>query len=88
VFLRDEFDAKGLSLDGRFKMAHPRSKTLVVDDVHLVDDERSVALAKMAFAEAIWRRQPPYETVEFGGFEPTLKRIWLAIATAQRWCAV
>ena len=89
LFLRDEFDEEGVSRDGRFRMAHPRSKTLVVAKVHPVDDPTvSVGLAKVAFADAIWRRQAPYESVDFSGFEPTLRRIWKAVATAQQWCAV
>ena len=87
IFTRDEFDDAGLSSDAQYQMEHPRSTTLVVSSVHRVErPDESVALSKVAFGEAIWRAQTPYETVEFGGFRPTLARIWQAVATAQRWC--
>ena len=88
VFVRDEFDSSGLSRGGRFQMDHPRSTTLIVAHVHPVaDPQKSVGLGKVAFGEAVWRGQAPYETVDFQGFRPTLERVWRATATAQRWCS-
>jgi RNA-directed DNA polymerase len=87
VFLRNEFDDVGRSRDGRFQMQHPASSTLVVSDVYPVaDPDTSVGLGKVAFAQAVWRGEPPYEEVDFGGFRPTLERMWRAVASAQRWC--
>jgi RNA-directed DNA polymerase len=87
VFLRNEFDQTGRSRDGKFQMRHPASSTLVVSDVYPVSDpDASVALGKVAVAQAVWRGEPPYEQVDFGGFRPTLERIWRAVASAQRWC--
>jgi hypothetical protein len=88
VFVRDEFDGSGLSADGRYQMGFPRSTTLIVAGVHPTGNpQKSVGLAKVAFGEAVWLGQPPYEIVDFQGFRPTLERIWRAVATAQRWCS-
>ncbi|HST33340.1 MAG TPA: reverse transcriptase domain-containing protein [Solirubrobacteraceae bacterium] len=88
VWLRDEFDESGLSRDGRHQMRYPRSRTLVVQDVYLVADEKSsVGLGKFAFGDAVWRGQAPYDNVDFAGFRPTLDRLWRAVASAQAWSA-
>lgn len=88
VFLRHEFDREGNSHDGLTKMDHPQNDSLVVAKVHAAaNPSQSLALSKVDFGEAVFAGRPPYETVDFSGFRPTLERIWIAIATAQRWCA-
>jgi RNA-directed DNA polymerase len=88
IFLRDEFDESGLSPGGRYQMAHPRSRTLIAGKVHRTgEDSTSVALGKVAFGDAVWRNQAPYETMDFQGFRPTLERVWRAVAAAQQWCS-
>jgi hypothetical protein len=88
LWLRSDFDEAGLNHDGCYQMQYPQNKTtLVVEKVHpVVDTERSVGLAKVAFADAVWRGQPPFDHVDFEGFRPTLERFWRAVATAQTWC--
>lgn len=88
VWLRSDFDQAGLSHDGGYQMAHPKNKTtLVVEHVHPVGDTgKSVGLAKVAFADAVWRGQSPFDHVDFEGFRPTIERFWRAVATAQTWC--
>jgi RNA-directed DNA polymerase len=88
IFLRSEFDEAGTSEDGTLRMAYPKRKTLVVEKVHpTAGPSRSLALDKVAFSEAVFAGRPPYQMVDFSGFRPTLERIWLAVASAQRWCA-
>lgn len=88
VFLRQEFDAAGTSIDGQYEMEHPQRSTLVVDKVHPTGKrDESVAVGKVAFAEAVWRAQKPYTSVDFRGFRPTIDRLWQAVAAAQPWCA-
>ena len=88
LWLRSDFDGSGISYDGRFQMRYPQNRTtLVVEHVHPVGDTgKSVGLAKVAFADAVWRGQPPFDHVDFEGFRPTLERFWRAVATAQTWC--
>lgn len=88
LWLRSDFDEAGLSHDGCYQMQYPQNKTtLVVEKVHPVGDtERSVGLSKVAFADAVWRGQDPFDHVDFEGFRPTLERFWRAVATAQTWC--
>jgi RNA-directed DNA polymerase len=88
LWLRSDFDEAGLSHDGCYQMQYPQNKTtLVVEKVHPVGDtERSVGLSKVAFADAVWRGQHPFDHVDFEGFRPTLERFWRAAATAQTWC--
>ena len=44
------------------------------------------AWRRSRFADAVWRRQPPFDQVDFEGSRPTLERFWRAVATAQTWC--
>jgi RNA-directed DNA polymerase len=89
LWLRSDFDDAGLSHDGQYQMRYPQNKsTLVVEHVHPVGDKgKSVGLAKVAFADAVWRGQSPFDRVDFEGFRPTLERFWRAVATAQTWCS-
>ena len=87
VFLRSEFDREGNSDDGLARMDYPQSDALVVAKVHsATDPSRSLALSKVDFGEEVFAARAPYDIVDFSGFRPTLERIWIAIATAQRWC--
>ncbi len=87
VWLRDEFDDSGITRDRQYKMRHPRNRNLVVQDVYAASDEStSLGLGKVAFGDAVWRGQAPYENLDFAGFRPTFDRIWRATAVAQSWC--
>ncbi len=87
IFLREEFEDDGVAKDGQTRMAHPDSTTLVVAKVREIDDPgSSLALSKIDFGASIFAGRAPYEAVDFSGFRPTIERIWIAIASAQRWC--
>jgi len=63
LWLRSDFDEAGVSHDGRYQMQYPKKTTLVVEHVRPVGDTgKSVGLAKVAFADAVWRGQPPLTT--------------------------
>jgi hypothetical protein len=88
LWLRSDFDESGVSHDGHHQMEYPQKTTLVVEHVHPVGDTgKSVGLTKVAFSDAVWRGQRPFDRVAFKGFRPTLERFWRAVATAQTWCS-
>lgn len=87
VFLRSEFNDKGQSEDGQYKMLYPAKGTLIVEKVERIDDGASVVLSKFDFATKVSSAVKPYESVDFGGFRPTLERLSNAVAVAQTACS-
>jgi len=86
VFLRTEFDPEsGRHEDGTCYTPHAGNKgALVIEQVRSFDSEaKSLALAKIDFANAVESRQPPYEELDFSGFAPTFERIRAALAAAR-----
>jgi RNA-directed DNA polymerase len=53
---------------------NPKNKTLVRDDVYALGN-KSLALAKRAFAENVDKRVNPFDGVSFEGFRPTFALI-------------
>ncbi len=86
VFLLEEFDdVTGHHIETkRYTIPNPKKQTLVCDPVFDIQasDRGSVALSKMAFATAVARRRPPYEEVDYSGFQPTFELIGRAVAEA------
>ncbi|WP_242164413.1 reverse transcriptase family protein [Lysobacter sp. M15] len=77
VFLPDEFDqATGLSHDGLYRRTNPKKSALVVSDqVVRVSDGYSSLLGKADLATLVSQQVPPFEEMNFGGFQPTFDLI-------------
>lgn len=73
VFLSDEFDtATGVSYDGLYRRAQPKSKALLVSDtVTRLEDGFSCLLGKSDFADSVFMARKPFDQMDFGAFEPT-----------------
>jgi hypothetical protein len=57
---------------------YPSRPTLIPETVINFDMNMNVALSKAAFSEAVFKRRPPFDTVDFSGFWPlfeVLKKI-------------
>lgn len=76
IFVRDDFDASGLSLDGKYRRAAPAATSIIVSDsVERLADGFSSALSKAKFAELVHAKSPPFDQVSFEGFRDTFKVI-------------
>ncbi|WP_082576235.1 reverse transcriptase domain-containing protein [Lysobacter sp. Root604] len=79
IFLPEDFDQGGVSLDGLYKRAFPKATAPIVSDkVVRVSDGFSVALSKGDFSEMVYKSIPPFDEMDFSGFRPTfdaLRRI-------------
>jgi RNA-directed DNA polymerase len=83
LFLMEEFDSRsGLHKSGPFSTPHPSQKKLVREEVYDSETKRSVALGKIAFAEAVNREQPPFAKISFEGFRRTFEVIQEAVGEA------
>ena len=69
IFLREEFNSKGFSSDGKFKMENSKSQKLVVEDtIFEWSTQKSVGLTKAAFADNIANKNPPFQNIDFEPF--------------------
>ncbi|WP_082575744.1 reverse transcriptase domain-containing protein [Lysobacter sp. Root667] len=76
VFLPEDFDQDGISLDGLFKRAQPRATAAIVSDkVVRLSDGFSASLSKAEFAEMIFRSVHPFDQIDFSGFGPTFNAL-------------
>ena len=77
VFRADEFDRRTghhIATSGKYTVPHP-AKTLIREDVNEVGSGDSVAISKMAFAQAVRDETPPFDGLSFEGFRPTFELI-------------
>lgn len=77
VFLPDEFDpASGLTSDGHYKQKYPKSSAPVVSDhVERLSDGFSALLSKSDFADMVYKKEPPFDAMNFQGFRPTFEAL-------------
>lgn len=80
VFLAEEFHPdSGQHRSGLFTVPYAQGKKgdapLLCEKVHEIGTNRSVALAKTAFARAILEKRPPFDRASFEGFRPTFEII-------------
>lgn len=74
LYLREEFDPEtGRHESEAVYTLEPRRRTLVREEVLTFKDGTSVAMSKVAFADAIAGRTGPYSAVTFEGFRRTLE---------------
>lgn len=73
IFLPAEFDeSTGVSKDGVYRRAHPKSSAVIVSDVvtRIIDGFSSL-LSKAEFAEMVHAEIAPFDSMDFSGFEGT-----------------
>jgi RNA-directed DNA polymerase len=69
LFLREEFNDKGFTYDGKLKMENPKTQKLVVEEtIYKLDTQDSVGLAKGAFASNIFNKISPFHSIDFEPF--------------------
>jgi RNA-directed DNA polymerase len=82
MYLRTEFNVRtGQHESEQCNMAHPKNETLVREDVFEFGTAQSLALSKMAFADAVAGRASPFDRVSFDGFRPTFEMLREATKT-------
>lgn len=85
LFMRHEFDAKsGVHHTGQYTTPNPQRTTVVCEAVYEVATNKSVGLAKRAFAEAIANAAGSFAGVSFEGFRGTFDIIRQAVIEADR----
>ncbi|MET3151303.1 UNVERIFIED_ORG: RNA-directed DNA polymerase [Stenotrophomonas geniculata] len=74
LFFGEEFDPTGHSLDGRYRREFPRKTALILSErvVEVSNPTKSLTLSKVDFADLVKAKSPPFSSMDFSGFLPTL----------------
>jgi RNA-directed DNA polymerase len=81
LYLAEEFDPRtGQHRTEQVHVTNPRRTTLVREEVFAFGGDANVALGKVAFAEYVNHREPPFDAVDFEGFRPTFEALQAAVA--------
>jgi RNA-directed DNA polymerase len=72
LFKTSEFNEAGLTSDGKYRFVGQKGKSIyVTQTVRRVADDSSVLLSKQKFSEMVLVRHPPFDEMDFSGFEET-----------------